>query len=513
MHPEPVSARPLHGRARPSTPTVVDELPSYPHLFSYPGVLGLHGGDEGMTMIDNSTQSPYSVLHDRYRIESFVGKGGMASVYRAHDQMLGRDVAVKLFEPAPAHTEELARQRHELAVLASLNHPGLVTLHDAGIDRTDPGNPRRFLVMELVKGKNLKEALADGPLSLRQVALLAHDLAEGLEYAHHHGVVHRDVKPANILLAEYTEHGVRTRAKLADFGIAQSPKGPATSGSSATGTAAYLSPEQARGEALGPASDVYSLGLVLLECLSGKPSFSGPKLQAAMARLLDDPEVSDDLPVDWRILLTGMTSRKAVDRPALGEIILFFRRAFLSDSGRHRAPAAAILPSDESARLAAVRSYDVLDTPADGAFDRITALAARLFDVPVAIVSIVDFDRIWFKSHHGLEISEIGRDAGLCASAILGGEAWVVDDATFDPRAMANPLVAGDFGLRFYAGVPLTTSEGHNLGTLCVLDYEPRETSPEELETLSDLAAMVMSELELRLELSRVSMGIQPTPR
>jgi GAF domain-containing protein len=229
-----------------------------------------------------------------------------------------------------------------------------------------------------------------------------------------------------------------------------------------------------------------------------------------MARLLDDPEVSDDLPVDWRILLTGMTSRKAEDRPELGEIILFFRRAFLSDSGRHRAPEAAILPSDEATRLAAVRSYDVLDTPPDGAFDRITALAARLFDVPVAIVSIVDFDRIWFKSHHGLEISEIGRDAGLCASAILGGEPWVVDDAPFDPRAMTNPLVAGDFGLRFYAGVPLTTADGHNLGTLCVLDYEPRETSAEELQTLSDLAAMVMSELELRLELRRVSAGAQP---
>jgi hypothetical protein len=320
------------------------------------------------------------------------------------------------------------------------------------------------------------------------------------------------VKPANILLAEYTDHGVRTRAKLADFGIAQSPNGPPESSGSATGTAAYLSPEQARGEALGPASDVYSLGLVLLECLSGVPSFTGPKLQAAMARLLDDPEVPDELPVDWRILLTGMTSRKPADRPPLGEIILFFRRAFLTDSARHGAPEAAVLPSDEASRLAAVRRYDVLDTPPDGAFDRITALAARLFEVPVAIVSIVDLDRIWFKSHHGLEISEIGRDAGLCASAILGGEAWVVDDATFDPRAMANPLVAGEFGLRFYAGVPLTSRDGYNLGTLCVLDYEPRETSAQDLETLSDLGAMVMSELELRLEL-RLATSPEPPAR
>ncbi|WP_374947830.1 serine/threonine-protein kinase [Agreia sp.] len=295
-------------------------------------------------MSETASHHPYSVLRDRYRIEAFVGKGGMASVYRAHDQMLGRDVAVKLFEPAPSNTEELARQHHELAVLASLNHPSLVTLHDAGIDRTDPENPRRFLVLELVEGKNLKEALDDGPLPLRQVAQLAFDLAEGLEYAHHHGVVHRDVKPANILLAEYSQHGVRTRAKLADFGIAQSRNGLPASGGSATGTAAYLSPEQARGELLGPASDVYSLGLVLLECLSGTPSFSGPKLQAAMARLLDDPEVPDDLPVDWRIVLTGMTSRAIADRPALNEIIVFFRDAFAAGSGRHGAPEATASP-------------------------------------------------------------------------------------------------------------------------------------------------------------------------
>jgi serine/threonine protein kinase len=102
-------------------------------------------------MSDETGHKPYSVLQDRYRIESIVGKGGMASVYRAHDELLGRDVAIKLFEATPSDAEELARQHHELAVLASLNHPSLVTLHDAGVDRTDPRNPRRFLVMELVQ--------------------------------------------------------------------------------------------------------------------------------------------------------------------------------------------------------------------------------------------------------------------------------------------------------------------------------------------------------------------------
>jgi sigma-B regulation protein RsbU (phosphoserine phosphatase) len=166
-----------------------------------------------------------------------------------------------------------------------------------------------------------------------------------------------------------------------------------------------------------------------------------------------------------------------------------------------RAPA---LPEDEAERLAAVRRYDVLDTPHDGAFDRVTALAARHFGVPISIVSIVDSDRIWFKSHHGVDVREIGRDPGLCASAILHDEPWIVEDARSDPRTLANPLVAGEFGLRFYAGAPLTTQDGHNLGTLCVIDKEPRELSDEEAATLRDMAAIVMDELELRLASRRI---------
>ncbi len=160
----------------------------------------------------------------------------------------------------------------------------------------------------------------------------------------------------------------------------------------------------------------------------------------------------------------------------------------------------SLIPPNEAARIEVVRRYEILDTPPDGAFDRITSLAARLFEVPIAIVSVVDTDRIWFKSHHGLpEVAEIGRDAGLCASAILEDGPRIVNDAIRDPRTLANPLVAGSFGLRFYAGVPLTTHDGYNLGTLCVIDYEPREVTADNLTTLQDLAALVMDELELRL--------------
>lgn len=157
----------------------------------------------------------------------------------------------------------------------------------------------------------------------------------------------------------------------------------------------------------------------------------------------------------------------------------------------------------EAERLIAVRRYDILDTPPDGAFERITRLAARLFDVPISIVSIVDSDRIWFKSHHGLDVKEIPRSPGLCASAILDNKPWVLTDASLDPRSLANPLVAGEFGLRFYLGMPLTTHDGHNLGTLCVIDRAPRPVSERDIEQLTDLAGVVMDELELRLAARR----------
>ena len=163
----------------------------------------------------------------------------------------------------------------------------------------------------------------------------------------------------------------------------------------------------------------------------------------------------------------------------------------------------APLPVDEDARLAAVHRYDVLDTPPDGAFDRITALAARICHVPISTITIVDQDRIWFKSTHGVEVEEIGRDPGLCASAVIDFEPYVVTDAATDARAMNNPLVRGELGLRFYVGVPLTTAEGHRLGTLNVIDVAPREISDEELAYLEDLAAIVVDELELRLAARR----------
>lgn len=165
----------------------------------------------------------------------------------------------------------------------------------------------------------------------------------------------------------------------------------------------------------------------------------------------------------------------------------------------HAASPADLPREAEAARLDAVRRYDILDTPPDGYFDRITALAANLFSAPISIVSLVDEDRIWFKSHHGLDVEQIDRGPGLCASAILQSEPWVLGDAKTDVRSLTNPLVAGDFGLRFYLGIPLRTHDGFNLGTLCVIDHEPREVTQQQVDQLTHLASVVMDQMELRL--------------
>lgn len=158
-------------------------------------------------------------------------------------------------------------------------------------------------------------------------------------------------------------------------------------------------------------------------------------------------------------------------------------------------------PENEEKRIEALKRFNILDTPPDGSFDRITKLAATIFEVPIAIISLVDTERIWFKSAHGLTVNQIDRVPGLCASAILSNDVYVIGDAGTDPRSLANPLVAGEFGLRFYAAAPLQTEDQCNLGTLCIIDKTPRTLTEKEQKILKELADVVMDEMELRLSL------------
>ncbi|SDN76648.1 Serine/threonine protein kinase [Cryobacterium flavum] len=283
-----------------------------------------------------------SLLGDRFLIETLIGTGGMASVYRATDTALGRTVAVKLFR-ADGGAAEPERQSGEIALLASLNHFALVTLFDAGTATVD-GVPRTFIVMELVDGPDLRARIASGPLPSLEVAVMGADLAEALHYVHEQGIIHRDVKPANVLLSPSGFPGRSMHAKLADFGIARLlDESRLTATGSLLGTASYLSPEQALGALIGAPTDVYSLGLVLLECLTGVRAYPGTAVESAMARLQRQPEIPSTLGRDWTEVLAAMTARDTGDRPTASEASLLLRA--LATGAEDQAVATLLLPA------------------------------------------------------------------------------------------------------------------------------------------------------------------------
>jgi PAS domain S-box-containing protein len=163
-----------------------------------------------------------------------------------------------------------------------------------------------------------------------------------------------------------------------------------------------------------------------------------------------------------------------------------------------------VLPENEAERLNALRRYQILDTPPEPAFDRIAEMAANFFQVPMAGVSLVDEDRVWFKSRVGINVDQTARDAGLCSSAMLSQGVYHLSDAAHDQRAVGHSFVA-DLGIRFYAAAPLRNQEGLNLGTVWVLDQKPRELASSEAETLRMLAALTMNQIELRLYAEKVA--------
>jgi predicted Ser/Thr protein kinase len=221
------------------------------------------------------------VIAGRYELIELIGKGGMSSVWRAHDRLLDRTVAIKvLHEQFASDDEYVERFRREARSVAQLSHPNIVTVIDRGEDES-----RQFIVFEFVEGENLKQLIRrTGPLPVRDAILMALQMARALSFAHGRGLVHRDVKPQNVLLNDDGQ------AKMTDFGIARSVdvQGVTITGT-VLGTSEYISPEQARGEQVNAQSDVYSLGVVLYELLTGSVPFQGESFVTIALKHVHEP--------------------------------------------------------------------------------------------------------------------------------------------------------------------------------------------------------------------------------
>ena len=269
------------------------------------------------------------VLAGRYRIVELLGQGGMATIYRGHDTQLGRDVAIKVLRAEYGRDPAfVARFRQEAQSAAALSHPNVVNVFDFGMEAGDP-----FIVMELIDGGDLAGALKDGPLEPLAAARIAQQIFEALDAAHARGIVHRDIKVTNVLL---TSGG---RAKVADFGIARAfSEAQLTMPGTTLGSVHYFSPEQARGEMVTSASDVYSGGLVLFEMLTGRRAWTGDSAGAvAVARLTGDPPVPSSvrpgIPQVLDMAVERALSRVPADRPTAGDMAAFLGRYIVDPQG------------------------------------------------------------------------------------------------------------------------------------------------------------------------------------
>jgi len=253
-------------------------------------------------------ERPPELLAGRYEVGRLIGSGGTARVYRAFDVRLAREVAVKIYDRDAVALDQRRRLR-EMSIQGSITHPGVVALLDSG---TEHG--RTYLVMQLVEGENLAERLLGGPMPPAEVTELADGLAEALAHVHALRVVHRDLKPANVFLSA-------DGPLIGDFGIAHALDTTHITGTGVVpGTAAYLAPEQVGGEPAGPPADVYALGLILLECVTGQREYSGTMVEAAMARLTRPPRIPDGLPPSLAHTLRRMTQREPADRPTAAQV-------------------------------------------------------------------------------------------------------------------------------------------------------------------------------------------------
>ena len=438
----------------------------------------------------------------------------MADVYAATDTGTGDELAIKALRPLLGDNAEHYAHRlvREAQAMMSLAHPNVLRVFETGVD------PYPYIAMELAS-ESLQDVLRAGRLAPARAVEVTLAALEGLMAVHDAGMVHRDIKPGNLLL---TPDG---RVVVADFGIALVAEDIAlTRTGMAMGSWAFMAPEQRIcAHSVGPPADLYAMGGVLFNLLTGESPIDlfaqqprGHRLGALPRDLAEVVyratryapdrryESAEEMAAALRAAGLGQVGvPRSRENPLLdlGTTVLLT----LESPRKHvpRAPMPARpsarpqLHYREDARLASLMQLAILDTPPEERFDRHTRLAKRVFDVPIVAVSLVDHKRQWFKSIQGLDARETERDIAFCAHAIhTPGHVMVVPNAKEDVRFKANPLVTGDVNIGFYAGCPLLGRDQLPLGTLCIIDTEPRELTERDAELLRDIAAMVEKELQ-----------------
>jgi eukaryotic-like serine/threonine-protein kinase len=357
-----------------------------------------------------------SRLGGRYEVRSLLGQGGMADVYSAHDSVLGRSVAVKVLRRSVAEGRALARFRHEAEAAAGLAHPNIVPLFDIAM-----GGDMPFIVMELVAGETLSEVIwRDAPLPPERAAEIGEAVADALAFAHTAGIVHRDVKSGNIMLTPWGH------VKVLDFGIARAlSRARLTTSLELRGTAEYLSPEQARGDELDGRSDIYSLGAVLFEMLTGRPPFEADSAVAvARMHIEEEPPSVRQLRPAIPAPLEAIVARCLEKDPALR-----YQRAaqLAADLRRFR--------SDRSAITAPV--------PPSPSTDSLLAAGRRRRAAPPAP------ERSTRRRRRGRTVAVALVSAPVAAVAVLTVPLFIRDEPAIRQRA---PVLSAPFGLRAAAG-------------------------------------------------------------
>jgi serine/threonine protein kinase len=424
-----------------------------------------------------------------YEVLEVIGRGGMGIVLKAMDPALQRVVAIKVLAPQMA-TSAMARKRfiREAQAAAAISHENVVTIY--AVDEAE-GLP--YLVMQHVAGNSLQERLdRGGPMELTELLAIARQIAAGLAAAHAQNLIHRDIKPANILLEG-------SAVRITDFGLARAIGDVSLSQSGlVAGTPQYMAPEQISGGPIDHRCDLYSLGVLLFRMATGREPFESQNLSALWAQhLYERPPLPSEisptpLPGWLEELILALLQKDPSARPRTAEEVI---------QRLDRGPGRETRLGGEEARLTALRRYRILDTDPEQGFDDLTSLASYVCGTPIALITLVDADRQWFKSKVGVSLRETARNISFCTHTIREPDLLMVPDAMKDKRFADSPLVRSDPHVRFYAGIPLIDPEGHALGAMCVMDRVPRQLTPDQVSALAALSRLVLTQLEMRRNL------------